>query len=478
MAIWIILAGALGTCMLAMLPPDTHRARRFEPLRTLTRLNPHLDTHDPRQLPVKVRAILRDEYKFFRGTADLFYAWCGDECRDWLADGDARVWLHGDVHVGNVGTYQSRGSLGEDLRFGLVDLDESFEGPFQLDLLRGAVSARFLAAANGVRLSDDQWRDGVAALCAAYRRAWLAGAPKGPAPPESRIARALLSEVRGRASKTYVEKFCDLGERPRFRPARRKGDQVADLMEPASAAEREEVVAALWACIRDELSPGDRRQVRMADESALRRAVLDVARWTRLDSGGSQGVYKYLILVDRPFDDADGPMLIQLKQEPPPAALRAGLIGSAAGAPQDGLSRARRVALAHDRLLPWPKRLVGAAEIGGRGYLVMTKDPWGEEPSGAAFTCAASIRDALELMGEVLGAAHRYSLGDERDAAPRVQAVAARLEGLSEVLARRGEAAERHLRAYYDGLRADPDVQRHIRTADEFVTRFDIRSGG
>ncbi len=43
-------------------------------------LNPHLSVHDPRELPMKLRAVLQDEYTFSRGTADSFYAYCRKHC--------------------------------------------------------------------------------------------------------------------------------------------------------------------------------------------------------------------------------------------------------------------------------------------------------------------------------------------------------------------------------------------------------------
>src|SRR5688572_24617712 len=58
---------------------------------------------DPFGFPMKVRSVASDPYKFWRGTKDLFYAWCAEHARDWLADRDAYVWSHGDPHVGNIG---------------------------------------------------------------------------------------------------------------------------------------------------------------------------------------------------------------------------------------------------------------------------------------------------------------------------------------------------------------------------------------
>src|SRR6185295_9490363 len=98
---------------------------------------------------------------------------------------------------------------------------------------------------------------------------------------------------------------------------------------------------------------------------SFRKSVLDVARWTRVDSGGSQGVYKFLVLVDRPFADGDAPMIFQFKQQPEPAAARAGLVDE-----KCATDRAREVAGSFDRLLDWPKPFVGAAVLEGRGYLV------------------------------------------------------------------------------------------------------------
>jgi len=444
-------------------PPGTVPSK---PLARLMQFNPHLDPADPSQLPMKLRAILQNEYKFFRGTADFFYEWCRDNISDWLAADAPRVRLHGDVHIGNLGTYQSAGPLGKDVRFGLVDLDEAFDGPFQLDLLRAVVSARFLASANGVAMSAAEWDRAVADCVAAYARAFAAGPGAEVDADRRMVVRELLDEVRGACPRQYAARFCRHDEPPRFRHCRIKNDRPSDLLEPVAPAERERIVAALGECLLSADAIVGPRRIRCPDETSLRASILDVARWTRIDSGGSQGVYKYLVLVDRPFRDAEGPMIFQLKQQPPAAAARAGLVP-----PSSPIDRARQVAASYERLLPWPKAFVCAAEVDGRGYVVSLKDPWGEEPTEKDFDSAAGVHDALSLMGQVLGAAHRAALRRLPDESRRAERMTASLEGLASPLAARGEAAAVYLRRLYETMAADPVAHGLVRDADAFIQR-------
>ena len=107
---------ALGP--LAPLAAEAQDATSPQPsavLAQLMELNPHLATDDPRELPMKLRGLLRGEAEFFEGTADLFYLWCARHCSDWLEQTEGMVPLHGDAHLGNIGTYQAVGKMGRDI---------------------------------------------------------------------------------------------------------------------------------------------------------------------------------------------------------------------------------------------------------------------------------------------------------------------------------------------------------------------------
>ena len=92
---------------------------------------------DPDAFRTKYRKMARDPHAFYRGTACLFYADVTAMDDPWATGGAERIWVHGDLHVENVGTY-----LASDGRFvfDVNDFDEAYVGHFTWDLQRFCAS--------------------------------------------------------------------------------------------------------------------------------------------------------------------------------------------------------------------------------------------------------------------------------------------------------------------------------------------------
>lgn len=117
----------------------------------------------PGAFRTKFRKMAANAVAFYRGSSCLFYADVA-AMTDAFAIGDAsRVWIHGDLHAENFGTYMTSGGV---LVFDVNDFDEAFVGPFTWDVRRMAVSLALLAY--GKAASDDELRDLVATAVAAY----------------------------------------------------------------------------------------------------------------------------------------------------------------------------------------------------------------------------------------------------------------------------------------------------------------------
>jgi len=92
-----------------------------------------LMTADPTAFRRKFRKMAADPFAFYRGSACLFYADL-DEADDVVNDKrTSRVWIHGDLHAENFGTYMNADGV---LVFDVNDFDEAYLGPFTWDLLR------------------------------------------------------------------------------------------------------------------------------------------------------------------------------------------------------------------------------------------------------------------------------------------------------------------------------------------------------
>jgi uncharacterized protein (DUF2252 family) len=92
---------------------------------------------DPVAFRAKYRKMALDPHAFYRGSACLFYSDVTKEPNDWAGHGSERIWIHGDLHVENFGTY-----LNSDGRliFDVNDFDEAYLGRFVWDLQRFAGS--------------------------------------------------------------------------------------------------------------------------------------------------------------------------------------------------------------------------------------------------------------------------------------------------------------------------------------------------
>jgi uncharacterized protein (DUF2252 family) len=115
---------------------------------TLTEAFAELMAANPVAFRSKFRSMARDPFAFFRGTACLFYTDVGEGGHyaeadaTWVReDGAQRVWIQGDLHAENFGTYLDSGGR---LVFDVNDFDESYLGHWTWDLMRFSASLALL----------------------------------------------------------------------------------------------------------------------------------------------------------------------------------------------------------------------------------------------------------------------------------------------------------------------------------------------
>ncbi len=108
---------------------------------------------DPAAFRAKFRKMAADPFAFYRGSACLFYADVADgragETDRWADERTSRVWIQGDLHCGNFGTYMDSSGV---LVFDVNDYDEAYLGHYTWDLQRLAASLALLGFAKA--LSD------------------------------------------------------------------------------------------------------------------------------------------------------------------------------------------------------------------------------------------------------------------------------------------------------------------------------------
>ena len=124
---------------------------------------------DPAAFRVKYRKMAADPFSFYRGTACLFYADVTSGRAHWddefVDDRSSRIWIHGDLHAENFGTYMNSDGR---LVFDVNDFDEAYIGHYTWDLQRFAASLALLGWQKAFP------EDEVRALIGRYARGYLA----------------------------------------------------------------------------------------------------------------------------------------------------------------------------------------------------------------------------------------------------------------------------------------------------------------
>jgi uncharacterized protein (DUF2252 family) len=273
---------------------------------------------DPAAFRVKFRKMAASAFAFYRGTAGLFYhdleqESAGDGGRilsgPYLDERTSRVWIHGDLHAENFGTYMDAQGR---LIFNVNDFDEAYVGPFTWDLKRLAASVALIGYAKA--LSDEQITALVRTYAAAYRErihALATGAKSDEVPPFTldTAQGPLLDALRDARSLTRFGLLDSMTEIRDFERRFAPGGGSIEL----DAATRYKVLAAFDGYL--ETLP----------ESSLDRPdsyrVKDVVGRRGIGIG-SAGLPSYNILLEGATDALENDVVIYIKQAQTPAVSR------------------------------------------------------------------------------------------------------------------------------------------------------------
>jgi uncharacterized protein (DUF2252 family) len=133
-------------------------------LATLTEAFEPLMKADADAFRTKFRKMAADPFAFYRGSACIFYADMREFEDRWADNRTSRVWIHGDLHAENFGTYMNSEGV---LTFDVNDFDEAYVGHFSWDLRRFVASLALMGWQKA--LPEDAVRE----LAAAYVRAYV-----------------------------------------------------------------------------------------------------------------------------------------------------------------------------------------------------------------------------------------------------------------------------------------------------------------
>ncbi|MEV4533492.1 DUF2252 domain-containing protein [Asanoa sp. NPDC049518] len=348
---------------------------------------------DPAAFRRKFRKMAASPFAFYRGSAAVFYADLAGEFADdrFLDEHTSRVWIHGDLHAENFGTYMNGSG---ELVFNVNDFDEAYVGPFSWDLKRFAASVALIGYAKA--LSDDVIADLVGRFANAYLTELRAIAAGGDDAIGSitlanadGVLRTVLQQARlsTRVAMLDTQTTIDNYER-RFA----LGDGVFEIDD----ARREAVLAAFDAYL--DTLPAHRPVATRIKDVVLRKGV----------GIGSAGLPSYNLLLEGHTQALENDVVIYMKQAQVPAVARHITDGRVRGYfhhQGHRTAESQRALQAHAD--PW----LGYTELDGVGQLVAEVSPY------AADLDWADVNEPEELAGVVgdLGraVARMHSVADD-----------------------------------------------------------------
>jgi uncharacterized protein (DUF2252 family) len=124
-----------------------------------------LITADPSAWRGKFRKMAESAFAFYRGSAALFYADVSRDIDPFLNEQTSRVWIQGDLHAQNFGTYMNNAGT---LVFDVNDFDEASLAPFTWDVKRFCASLALVGYQKA--MSDIEIRDMIKMAAQSYAR--------------------------------------------------------------------------------------------------------------------------------------------------------------------------------------------------------------------------------------------------------------------------------------------------------------------
>ena len=296
---------------------------------------------DPELLKLKYQAMRSDSFVFFRGTCHLFY-------EDWPSDSPLNqaplVWICGDLHLENFGSYKGDNRL---VYFDINDFDEAALAPCTWDVARFLTSVLVGARTLGVNEPESL------CLCNSFLDAYTMALAKGQArsvetETAEGMVKELLESLKERRRKDFLNKHTEdkkgkrrlLIDNKRTRPVTQKQHSaIKALLEDWAAKQPEPDFFKL----------------------------LDVAG--RIAGTGSLGVPRYVLLVEGKGSPNQN-YLLDLKQE------RLSSLAPYLKQPQpQWTSEAARVVAIQQRVQGTPPALLGIIRYEGESYVLRELQP-------------------------------------------------------------------------------------------------------
>ncbi len=380
---------------------------------------------DPQAFRGKFRKMAADPSTFYRGTACLFYADVTKMRDKWSDDRTSAIWIHGDLHVENFGTYMNSDGR---LVFDINDFDEAYIGHFTWDLQRFVASLALMGWQKALPEED------VRALITKYVRAYLSQVShylKPDTDDEDDFALHLentsgpvldvLVEARGYTRPELLDDMTRIDDNVRVF---REDPTVRRL----SKTERKKVVRA-FAKYLDTIP----------ESKKVNRKLFYDVRDVVGKSGfgiGSAGLPAYNVLVEGYTQALDNDVVLSMKQANVPAVSR---FVDTEKVERYFEHEGHRTVVSQRALQVHTDPLLGYTSLDGVGYVVSELSPYEADLDWSDLNEPADMAGVVELLGRATAKVHCASDEDSEQDLVHFQVE----EAIAEVLeGRRGEFTE------------------------------------
>jgi uncharacterized protein (DUF2252 family) len=344
---------------------------------------------DPVAFRRKFRKMAAAPFAFYRGTACLFYADMAEDTDPWADERTSRVWIQGDLHAENFGTYMDSSGT---LVFDVNDFDEAYLGCFTWDLKRLAASVALMAWSKAI--SDDD----IAHLIGSYLRSYVRQVRSFAENPGDEGVRLQLDSTEGVLHEVLL--------RARMRTR-------IDLLDTMTSVDDYERRFAHGPGVR-ELDEDERTVAREAFESYLDSIppgkrfggntyfVKDVVGRSGFGIG-SAGLPAYNVLVEGHTQALENDVVLSMKQGNVPAASR---IVDEARIREYFDNEGHRTAVSQRALQAYADPWLGHTTIGGKGFVVTELSPYVSDLDWTELTEPSDMDPVLDYLGRATAKMH------------------------------------------------------------------------
>jgi uncharacterized protein (DUF2252 family) len=344
---------------------------------------------DANAFRTKFRKMAADPFAFYRGSACLFYADMSTMEDRWCDERTSRVWIQGDLHAENFGTYMD--SAGR-IVFDVNDFDEAYLGHVSWDLRRFAASFALLAWRKA--FSDDV----IGELIAIYLGAYLDQVEAFTHSDQDRSFALLKDNTEGAVREVILETATHtrLGLLQRLTVVEEHERRFADLSRNRRLEddERAKVMAALDRYRETVVPPRRRRDVAYDVKDVVGTGGFGI---------GSAGLPAYNVLLEGYDQALENDVVLSIKQ---------GNVAAPSRIVQDPEIRryfdheGHRTAVSQRALQANASQFLGHTEIDGVGFVVAELSPYELDLDWEDLTEPDQIRPVMVQLGKATAKLH------------------------------------------------------------------------